>query len=284
VELSVDLTGLKYLVVGAGVWGCTVAERIASVLDEKVLLIDKRSHVGGTSSSCIDKATGIECHEHGTHIFHTLIPEVWKYITRFGDFSPYRHEVLATYKDKVYNMPVGLTTINAWYGLNLKPYEVRSFLAEEIRKSGLNDEPRNLEEKAISLVGRPLYEAFIKGYTRKQWNTDPQNLPASIITRLPVRTNYDTYYFANPWTMQGLPIEGYARLFEKMTDHPNIEFLPNTDFFDLRSDIPASCTVFYSGPIDRLFDYRFGKLKWRSLRFEWSIEPMEDQGKRIRKN
>jgi UDP-galactopyranose mutase len=173
-------------------------------------------------------------------------------------------------------MPVGLTTINMWYGLNLKPYEVRSFLAEEIRKSGVECEPRNLEEKAISLVGRPLYEAFIKGYTRKQWNTDPQNLPASIITRLPVRTNYDTDYFTDPWAMQGLPAEGYARLFDKIISHGNIDFLPNTDFFDLRSLVPASCAIFYSGAIDRLFDYRFGKIEWRSLCFEWRVEPMED--------
>jgi UDP-galactopyranose mutase len=271
-----NLTGLKYLVVGAGFWGCTIAERIASVLDENVLLIDKRSRPGGVSSSRIDGETGIECHEHGTHIFHTKNPNIWNYVTKFGDFTQYRHKVLTTYKGKIYPMPIGLGTINAWYGISLRPYEVRSFLDEEIRKSEVHIPPRNLEEKAISLIGRPLYEAFIKGYTRKQWNRDPKELPSSIITRLPVRTNYNFDYFADPWSLQGLPVEGYGKLFEKMISHPKIDFMPNTDFFEIRPSIPESCHIFYSGPIDRLFDYRFGKLDWRSLRFEWRVEQVED--------
>lgn len=272
-----NLEGLKYLVVGAGFWGAVLAERIASQLDEKVLVVDARDRIGGTSASCADPETGIECHLHGTHIFHTRLPKVWEYVTRFADFTQYRHKVFTTCGDRVYCMPIGLSTINAWYGSNLKPWQVPEFLAGEIAKSGLAGEPRNLEEKAISLIGRPLYEAFIRGYTWKQWNMDPAKLPASIITRLPVRSNYDTDYFADPWEMQGLPREGYNALFEKILSHPNIDRMLNTDFFDLRATVPEDCTVLYSGPIDRLFDYRFGRLEWRSLRFEWSVEPVSDR-------
>ncbi|MDR2529290.1 MAG: NAD(P)-binding protein [Synergistaceae bacterium] len=271
-----NLSGLKYLVVGSGLWGAAIAERIASVVKERVLVVEKRRRVGGMCQSFVHKETGIECHADGTHIFHTRFPEVWDYVRRFSDFIPYRHKVLTTCKGRVYNMPIGLATINAWYGLALKPHEALAFIEEEARRSDLTGEPRNLEEKAVSLIGRPLYEAFIKGYTQKQWNADPKSLPASIITRLPIRMNYNFDYFSDPWDMQGLPAKGYSTLIENMLARPNISLALETNFFDIRALVPPSCVVFYSGPVDRLFDNRFGTLEWRGLRFEWRVEDRDD--------
>jgi UDP-galactopyranose mutase len=264
-------SGLKYLVVGAGLWGCILAERITTVLGERVLVIDRRKHSGGNCHSFVDTYTGIECHAYGTHIFHTAIPRVWKYISRFSAFTSYRHKVFTEYKGRVYPMPIGLATINMFYNLNLRPYEVKDFINKE-RDTGVP--VTSLEGKAVSLIGRPLYEAFIKGYTWKQWNKDPGELPAEIITRLPVRTNYTTDYFDDPW--QGLPLNGYAHLFANLLRHDNIELELNTEYRDIAVQIPNSCRVFYSGPLDELFDFALGALEWRSLRFERAVEPYQD--------
>ncbi|MEG2724885.1 MAG: FAD-dependent oxidoreductase, partial [Kiritimatiellia bacterium] len=201
------------LVVGAGLWGCVVARELAEA-GNRVLVLEARSLPGGNARSQIDPATGIECHCYGSHIFHTADETVWNYISRFATFNDYQHRVLTTHQGKVYFMPLGLTLINAFYGTNLKPSEVAAFIANETRKSGLVGTPKNLEEQAISLIGRPLYEAFIKGYTQKQWNADPRELPAFIIQRLPVRTNYHIGYFNDPH--QGMPIDGYFSLFAKL--------------------------------------------------------------------
>jgi len=266
--------GLKYLVVGAGWWGAVIAEQIASVLKEKVVVIDKRSHIGGNCFSRIHPEAQVECHEYGTHIFHTVHEKVWNYFTRFADLNQYQHKVLTQHKNRVYPMPISLATINAFYGLNLKPGEVEAFLKGEIARSGPVSVPANLEEKAISLIGRPLYEAFIKGYTHKQWEMDPRLLPAEIITRLPVRHDYNANYFNAPH--QGLPREGYFKLFEKVLAHPNIEVRLNTNFFDIKDQVPEGCRVVFTGPIDRLFEYKFGALQWRSLRFELEVVPTPD--------
>jgi len=170
-----NLKGLKYLVVGSGFFGATIARLIADNKKEKVLVVEKRGHLGGNCFSMIDKATGIEYHKYGTHIFHTSIKEVWAYITKYTDFNGYRHQVLAACKDKVYQMPINLETINSFYGTNLKPFEVEGFLKKEIAKENIKEPPRNLEEKALLQIGRPLYETLIKGYTAKQWAKTPGN-------------------------------------------------------------------------------------------------------------
>jgi UDP-galactopyranose mutase len=222
-----DLNGLQYLVVGAGFFGAVMAERIANDLGQRVLVIDKRNHIGGNSYSAPDPETGIECHCYGSHIFHTAKSNVWEYITRFSEFNSYRHKVLTRYQGRTFSMPINLSTINSLYNLDLTPAEASSFIREESAKAGIIN-PANLEEKAISLIGRPLYEAFIRGYTIKQWQTDPRDLPESIITRLPVRTGHHYDYFDDRW--QGIPWDGYGKLFERMLDNPLIDLQLNTDF------------------------------------------------------
>ncbi|MEW5818724.1 MAG: UDP-galactopyranose mutase [Cyanobacteriota bacterium] len=260
-----DIQNAKYLVVGAGFFGAVIAERIANDLNEPVILIDRRKHIGGNSYSEIDSETGIEFHTYGSHIFHTSIKEVWDYINKFCSFNDYRHQVLTTYKDKVYQMPINLHTINSYYGINLKPYEVEEFLNNEVANENIT-KPSNLEEKAISLIGRPLYEAFIKGYNIKHWDTDPRILPESIITRLPVRSNYNYYYFGDKW--QGIPLEGYYKVFENMLATPNIFLKLDLDFKNIKNIINKDCKIIYTGPIDEYFDYKYGKLGWRTLKFE----------------
>jgi UDP-galactopyranose mutase len=268
-----DLSGLKFLIVGSGFFGSVLAERIANKLKEKVVVIEKRNHIGGNCYSLDDPETGIHYHLYGTHIFHTPNERVWKYINRFTEFNSYYHQVLTTYRNKVYQMPVNLETINTFYGLNLKPYEVESFLQEEIKKEKITV-PRNFEEKAISFMGRPLYEAFIKGYTLKQWQKDPREMPESVLKRLPFRKNYNESYYNSRW--QGIPLHGYGKIFEKLLDSPKIEVKLNTDYFSLKDHIPSGTKIIYSGPIDQFFNYKFGRLEYRTLKFEKEIYPFED--------
>ncbi|MDL2316841.1 UDP-galactopyranose mutase [Desulfovibrio sp. OttesenSCG-928-A18] len=263
----------RCLIVGAGIWGSVLAERLASVAGIEVLVIDRRGHSGGNCHSAADPETGIECHRYGTHIFHTKRREVWDYVNAFTGFNTYRHKVLTEYKGKVYPMPIGLETINSYYGLKLKPFEAEAFIRSEAEKEGIV-EARNLEEKAVSLIGRPLYEAFIKGYTQKQWNKHPTELPAAIITRLPVRTNYNFDYFDDPW--QGMPLAGYHGLFDAMLKNDKISLRLGLDYKDIRQALPADCRVFYSGAIDEFFDYSLGALEWRSLRFEEEVKQVAD--------
>ncbi len=263
----------EVLVVGAGLWGCVVARELAEQ-GKQVLVLEARDLPGGNARSAIDPQTGIEYHCYGAHIFHTSDEEVWNYINKFTKFNDYRHSVLTTHKDRVYSMPLGLALINAFYGINLKPSEVDAFIAKEIAKETLPAEPQNLEEQAISLIGRPLYEAFIKEYTQKQWNRDPKELPAFIIKRLPVRKNYDNGYFSD--TYQGIPLDGYFKIFERLLEHPNITVKYNTDYLKIRETFPADLPTYYSGPLDAFFDYRYGALPWRGLKFEWVTEPVQD--------
>jgi UDP-galactopyranose mutase len=263
-----------YLVVGAGFFGSVIAERLANDLGSKVLVIDKRSHIGGNCYSEVEPETGIEIHKYGTHIFHTSSKKVWEYITKFTEFNSYHHQVLTTYKNKVYQMPINLETINSFYNLNLKPYEAKEFIKNEIAKEGIK-EPENLEEKAISLFGRSLYEALLKGYTIKQWGMDPKDLPTSIITRLPVRYNYREDYFVDAkW--QGIPYEGYAGVFKRLLSSPNIRVELNCDYFENRQRFNIREKTIYTGPIDRYYDFQFGKLEWRSILLEKEVVAVED--------
>lgn len=263
----------KILVVGAGFTGCVIAERVSNALKLPVTVIEKRNHVGGNCWSEIDQETGIEVHKYGPHIFHTSNREVWDYICRFTDWNNYQHRVWTRHNGGIYSMPINLATINNFYGKNLNPEEAKSFIASEAAKECIK-EPANLEEKAVSQIGRPLYEAFIKGYTIKQWEKDPKELAPEIITRLPVRFNYDNNYFNDLW--QGIPLHGYAALFEKMLDNPLIDVRLEHDWSDMRHTVEADTLVIYTGPIDAFFDYRHGHLEWRTLDFEVRRYPVDD--------
>ena len=263
----------KYIVVGSGFFGATIAERIANVLNEKVLVLEKREHLGGNSYSEAGPATGIDCHMYGSHIFHTTRKNVWDYINNFAEFNSYRHKVLTKHKGSVYYMPINLETINNFFNKQFNPLEAKQFIKTEVEKAnviGIN----NFEDKAISMVGSELYEAFINNYSKKQWNVALTELPASIVNRIPVRYSYLTDYFDDQY--QGIPLEGYNSLFKKMLDNRLIETYLNTDFFEIKEKIPDTSIVFYTGPIDRYYNYKFGRLKWRSLRFEKEVINCED--------
>ncbi len=262
---------MHYTIIGAGLFGATIAERIAAVHGMPVTVIDRRAHIGGNCWSELYPSTQVEYHMYGSHIFHTSHEHVWEYINKFTTFNTYQHKVYTTYKNKVYSMPINLDTINSYYNLNLKPYEVDDFLAKE---KGNIPHPKNLEEKAISLIGRPLYEAFIKGYTQKQWEKAPTELSADIITRLPVRASYNNRYFAHKY--EGIPLDGYGAMLSKMLENPLITVKLNTEFNDIRAQIPKDATVIYTGPIDAYFDYSLGRLEWRTVDFEYDIKPLQD--------
>lgn len=256
------------IVAGAGLWGCTVA-RVLAEAGRKVLVLEKRDVVGGNVRCATDPETGIEVHTYGSHIFHTHLDDVWNFVRRFVAFNGYQHKVLARYNGKTYFLPLGLTLVNQFYGLDLTPAELPAFIRAEAAKAPATDGAVNFETQAISFVGKPLYDAFIREYTRKQWGTDPKNLSADIIRRLPVRASYDVNYF--PDYRQGIPLSGYNSLFDRLLDHPNVSVRCRTGFhFGTVAELglPAATPVFYSGPVDALFDYRFGALPWRSLRFE----------------
>jgi UDP-galactopyranose mutase len=267
-----DISDYSFVVVGSGLLGAVIAERIGNHLDKPVLVIEKRDHIGGNCYSETEATTQIEYHKYGTHIFHTSNEKVWKYVNQFTTFNAYRHQVLTSYLNKIYQLPINLETINSFFNVNLKPYEVDRFMLA--RTTSTAHEPRNFEEKAISLLGKELYEAFIKGYTLKQWQMDPSKLPASIFNRLPFRKNYDENYFFDKW--QGIPTDGYTAMFERMLSNKNIKLLLNTDFFEIRDQLKKDACLVYSGPIDRFFDYKYGKLSWRTLRFEKEVIDVED--------
>ncbi|MGQ4536970.1 UDP-galactopyranose mutase [Dermabacteraceae bacterium P7074] len=266
------------LVVGSGFFGLTLAERAANEHGLRVTVIDRRDHIGGNAYSEIDPETGIEIHKYGAHLFHTSNERVWEYVNRFTSFTDYVHKVYTVHNGVVYPMPINLATINQFFSAAYSPAEAKALIAEQAGELAGAD-PENLNDKGISLIGRPLYEAFIKHYTGKQWQTDPKDLPASIISRLPVRYNYDNRYFNDKY--EGLPTDGYTAWIERMADHPNIEVKLSTDFFDTsqpynRDAVTGQLPVIYTGPIDRYFDYSAGDLKWRTIDFETEHLDIED--------
>ncbi|WP_288026262.1 UDP-galactopyranose mutase, partial [Arthrobacter sp.] len=240
------------IVVGSGFFGLTIAERAATELGLKVAVLDRRHHIGGNAYSEKESQTGIEVHRYGAHLFHTSNERVWEYVNRFTKFTSYQHKVYTAHKGEVYQMPINLGTINQFFRSAMGPGEARALIQEQAGELAGTD-PANLNDKGIQLIGRPLYEAFIKHYTGKQWQTDPKDLPASIISRLPVRYNYDNRYFND--THEGLPVDGYTAWIERMADHPNIEVVLNTDFFDGgeygRKAVLGQIPVIYTGPVDR---------------------------------
>ena len=266
------------VVVGSGLFGLTIAERAANDLGLKVTLLDRRDHIGGNAYSENDPSTGIEVHKYGAHLFHTSNERVWEYVNRFTSFTNYVHKVYTRHNGEVYPMPVNLGTINQFFRSAYGPDEARALIAEQSAELG-DKIPANFVEKGISLIGRPLYEAFIKHYTAKQWQTDPEHLEASIISRLPVRYTYDNRYFND--THEGLPTDGYAAWLERMADNPLIDVRLGTDFFDTKQEINresvrGNVPVVYTGPVDRYFDYSEGELGWRTIDLEAEVLPIED--------
>lgn len=265
---------MKYdlIVVGAGLFGLTVAERVANEYGKRVLIVERRDHIGGNCYSERDPETGIEVHKYGAHLFHTSNKRVWEYVNRFTSFTGYQHRVFAMHNGQAYQFPMGLGLISQFFGKYYSPEEAKKLIAEQASEIDTAD-ATNLEEKAISLIGRPLYEAFIKNYTAKQWQTDPKKLPASNITRLPVRYTFDNRYFND--TYEGLPVDGYTAWLEKMVASELIDVQLSTDWFEVR-DQYEGIPVVYTGPVDRYFDYSAGRLGWRTLDFEWETLDVKD--------
>ncbi len=250
-----------WLVVGAGFAGSVLAERIASERNEKVLVIDKRPHIAGNAYDCQD-AAGVLIHQYGPHIFHTNAQVVIDYLSRFTAWRPYEHRVLGQVDGKLVPIPINLTTINTLYDLDLTPDGMEAFLAERRIEIA---EIKTSEDVVLSTVGRELYEKFFRGYTRKQWGLDPSKLDRSVTARIPTRTNTDDRYFTD--TFQNMPARGYTVMFERMLDHPNIDVQLSTSYVDAIRRVKFRKMVF-TGPIDEFFDFRLGKLPYRSLRFE----------------
>ena len=250
---------MRYCIVGAGFSGAVIGRALAEA-GHNVLVVDERSHVAGNCHSQRDPETGVMTHVYGPHIFHTGDERVWAYVQQFGIMRPYRHRVQAVSGGLVYSLPVNLLTINQFFRKAMGPEEAATFVASKTRKI---PEPANFEEQALSMIGPELYEAFFRGYTRKQWGLDPTRLPASILRRLPLRFNFDDSYFAHPH--QAMPERGYTELVAAILDTPRLELRLGARFEDLTEPFAH---VVYSGPIDRYFDYSLGRLGYRTLDFE----------------
>jgi UDP-galactopyranose mutase len=260
------------LIVGAGLSGATLAERFAKRGD-KVLVIDKRDHLAGNCSDYLDPVTGIRVSRYGAHLFHTNSQQVWDYLCGFVTWHPYQHQVLVKVGEQLLNLPINLNSINDFFGLKLKnAAEMKNFLATKISKIA---QVKNSEDYVLSQVGRELYEAIFQNYSRKQWDLDPSQLDAAVIKRNPLRFDTDNRYFTDKY--QALPEGGFEGLITAMLDHPNIELSLNTDFFQFRqtNDLRQFKQIFYSGPIDQYFDYKFGQLEYRSLDFRFEEHDLE---------
>ncbi len=253
-----DKAETKYdaVVAGAGFWGSTVARRLAES-GRNVLVLESRGAVGGNVRCAVDPETGIEVHLYGSHIFHTHDKTVWDFIRRFTEFNGYQHKVLANFGGKIYYLPLGLALINKFFNVELRPGEVAEFL----------DNAPGTRHHAPGVDRRQaIFDAFFRGYTSKQWGKSPEDIDPSVIRRVPVRDNYDVNYFKD--YLQGIPADGYNAVFERMLDHPNIEVRLNSRFALTPHPSPLTTPTYYSGPIDALFDYKYGHLPWRTLRFE----------------
>lgn len=251
-----------YLIVGAGFAGSVLAERLATQANKKVLIIDKRDHIGGNAYDYYNNE-GILIHKYGPHIFHTNSKDVFEYLGKFTEWRPYEHRVLASVDGQLVPIPINLNTINQLYGLQLNSSQVEEFFAS---KAESVDRVKTSEDVVVSKVGRELYEKFFRGYTRKQWDLDPSELDASVTARVPTRTNKDDRYFTD--TFQAMPLHGYTAMFRKMLSHPNIKVMLNTDYKEIIDIIPFKQMI-YTGPVDAYFDYCYGKLPYRSLEFKF---------------
>ena len=250
-----------YLIVGAGFAGSVLAERLATRSNKKVLIIDKRNHIGGNAYDHYNE-DGLLVHKYGPHIFHTNSKDVFEYLSNFTDWRPYEHWVLASVDGQHVPIPINLDTINKLYGTNMTSFEVDAFFESQAETVPVI---KTSEDVVVSKVGRELYEKFFRNYTRKQWGLDPSELDKSVTSRVPTRTNRDRRYFTD--TYQAMPLHGYTKMFEKMLDHPNIKVMLNVDYHEILNVIPYKEMIF-TGPVDEYFDYKFGKLPYRSLEFK----------------
>ncbi|PPT86810.1 UDP-galactopyranose mutase [Xanthomonas arboricola] len=261
--------GFDYLIIGAGFAGSVLAERLAAGLGKRVLVVDRRPHIGGNAYDFHDDA-GVLIHRYGPHIFHTNAQRIVDYLSNFTQWRPYEHRVLAQAGEQQVPIPINMTTLNRLYSLQLTSEEdAAAFLASRAEPVA---DIQTSEDVVINQVGRELYETFFQGYTRKQWGLDPSQLDKSVTSRVPTRTNDDDRYFTD--TFQQMPLHGYTRMFERMLDHPNIKVMLNTDYRDIRDELDYDQLV-YSGPVDEYFDYCYGKLPYRSLKFEHSTVDQE---------
>jgi UDP-galactopyranose mutase len=251
-----------YLVIGAGFAGCVLAERLAASLGKTVLIVDKRPHIGGNAYDHHD-AHGVLIHKYGPHIFHTNSREVFTYLSRFTEWYPYQHRVRAWVDGRLVPIPINLDTINGLYGTRFTAFQLADFYKSVAEPRA---ELKTAEDVILSQVGRELYEKFFRNYTRKQWGLDPSELDASVTARVPARTNRDDRYFTDAY--QAMPLHGFTRMFERILDHPKIKILLNTDYHELDGCVLYD-EVIATGPIDEYFDYRLGKLPYRSLQFQW---------------
>ena len=266
-----------YVIVGAGIFGAVVAQQLVEK-NKRVLIIERRAHIGGNIYSKKDPETGIEIHCYGSHIFHTKDDEVWQYINRFAKFNDYVHSVDTRHAGKLYPMPINLDTINEFFGTKMDPAEAEKFVADQAKKSGVGS-PQNFEEKAISLVGVELYEAFLKGYTEKQWHLPATKISPDILSRIPIRFTRDNRYFMDA-KYQGIPESGYTEIVEKMLASKNISVMLNTIFSEIAEEIPSTVKIIYTGQVDELLDYKLGVLPYRSLEFE-EIKSTETLGRAV---
>ena len=266
----------RYLVVGAGFSGAVIAEQLSRTGDCNILVIDERTHIGGNCYTERDNETGVMVHKYGPHIFNTDNKEVWDYIQQFCEMVPNINRVKAEYNGNIYSLPVNLHTINQFFGKTFNPREAKEFI-EQLGDKSIT-EPKNFEEQALKFIGSDLYKAFFYGYTKKQWGCEPTELPAAILKRLPVRFNYNDNYYSS--TYQGIPRDGYTAIFEKMLNHPNIEVRLNTKF---NSDFNTAGyeQIFYTGPIDAFFDYKYGRLSYRTVFFERGVADGDYQGNAV---
>ena len=257
-----------YLIVGAGLAGSVLAERLATKADKKILLIDKRNHIGGNTYDFYNN-DGILVHKYGPHIFHTNSKEVFDYLGRFTEWRPYEHRVLASVDGQLVPIPINQNTINSLYGLSLNSEQVQQFFDSKAEKT---KKVVTSEDVVLNAVGSELYEKFFKLYTKKQWGLDPSELDASVTARIPTRTNKDNRYFTD--IFQAMPLHGYTNMFQRMLDHPNINIMLNTDYQDILSSINFR-TLIYTGPIDAYFNYSCGKLPYRSIDFKFQTYDAE---------
>ena len=257
-----------YLIVGAGLFGAIFAHE-AKKAGKKVLVIDRRDHIGGNIYT--KEVEGIQVHQYGAHIFHTSDKEVWDYIQQFAEFNRYTNSPVARYKDELYNLPFNMNTFSKMWGVRT-PAEAKEIIQRQIKEAGIT-EPKNLEEQAISLVGKDIYEKLVKGYTEKQWGRRATELPSFIIRRLPVRYVYDNNYFNDKY--QGIPVGGYTKIIERMLEGTEVRLM--TDFFANREILAKEAeNIVFTGMIDAYYDYCFGELEYRSLRFETEVLDMEN--------
>lgn len=269
--------GHKFLIVGAGFSGAVLANQLAKELDCTIDVWDERSHVAGNCHTQRDAETNVMVHEYGPHIFNTDKKEIWDFVNSFVEFKPFINRVKANYKGNIYSLPVNLHTINQFFNTCFNPEEAKAFI-ESLGDKSIK-EPRSFEEQALKFLGNDLYRAFFYGYTKKQWGCEPSELPASILKRLPVRFNYNDNYYNNPY--QGIPVNGYTELVEKLLDNHRIKVTLNKKFINNPESLEGYSHIFYTGPIDAFFDYKFGRLGYRTVTFEKHTASGDHQGNAV---